>query len=599
MPGFCSFVGTFAFAAMAMSAQTTGAVPGIPHLQKQGTATQMIVDGKPFLMLAGELRNSTTSSLEFMKPVWPKLVALHLNTVLAAVQWELMEPQEGQFDFTLVDAQIRAAESHNLRLAFLWFASWKNGASSYPPLWVKDNADRFPRARRKDGTPTDTLSTFSAVNRNADSRAFAALMRHVKQVDARRRVIMIQVENEVGLLGDSRDRSEEANKAFAEPVPKELLDYMAGHKDILYPEFRKAWVAAGGRTSGTWEEVFGKAPYSDEIFMAWSYARYVGGVAAAGKAEYAVPMFVNTWCSMGDRPPGAYPSGGPLPHVADVWKVAAPAIDFRSPDLHSTNFSEWADWYHHTPDFPLFIPEAFHATGHYNIFYVMGQHDGIGFSPFAIDELFFTLEPGVMEELERRFSPNVVDDLIFTGPSRTRLALADLPLARSYATIAQLTPLILQNQGRGKMRGAVVIADEPPQKIPLGNYILTVSYARSGKDPMPAPKGAPGMPAAPAPAPTRLAERAGALFINVGPDEYVAASSGPVNIRFSVNPASNSAGDPIAGIASVVEGTFVDGRWVPGRRLNGDESDSDKSVRLGGGVIPNGRIQQIKLYRYH
>ena len=122
MPGFGSFASTFAVAAMAMSAQTTGAAPGIPHLQKRSTATQMIVDGKPFLMLAGELRNSTTSSLEFMKPVWSKLVALHLNTVLAAVQWELMEPKEGQFDFTLVDAQIRAAESHNLRLVFLWFA---------------------------------------------------------------------------------------------------------------------------------------------------------------------------------------------------------------------------------------------------------------------------------------------------------------------------------------------------------------------------------------------------------------------------------------------------------------------------------------------
>jgi hypothetical protein len=556
----------------------------------------MIVDGKPFLMLAGELRNSTTSSLEFMKPVWPKLVALHLNTVLAAVQWELLEPKEGQFDFTLVDAQIHAAESDNLRLAFLWFASWKNGASSYPPIWVKGNTDRFPRAKRKDGSSTDTLSTLSAANVEADSRAFAALLRHVKEVDTHRRVILIQVENEVGLLGDTRDRSEAANKAFAEPAPKELLDYMTSHKATLHPEFRKAWEAAGAKTSGTWEDVFGKAPYTDEIFMAWNYARYVGRVAAAGKAQYPVPMFVNTWCSMGDRLPGTYPSGGPEPHVHDLWKVAAPAIDFRSPDLHSTNFSEWADWYHYTKEFPLFIPEAFHATAHYNIFYVMGQHDGIGISPFAIDELFFTLEPGIMEELERRFSPNSVDDLIFTGTPRTRLELPDLPLARSYDIISQLTPLIVENQGKGTMAGAVAIADEPPQKITLGNYVLTVSYARSGRDPVPAPKGAAGAPLAPAPppAPIKLAERAGVLFIAVGPDEYIAASSGPVNIRFS----PNTPGGPLVGIDSIEEGKFVDGRWVPGRRLNGDESDSDKSVRLGGGVIPNGRIQRIKLYRY-
>jgi hypothetical protein len=552
----------------------------------------MIVDGKPFLMLAGELRNSTTSSLEFMKPVWPKLVALRLNTVLAAVQWELLEPKEGQYDFTLVDAQIHAAESYNLRLVFLWFGSWKNGESSYPPAWVKTNLDRFPRAQNKDGASTGTLSTFSPANLNADSRALAALMRHIKEVDSRHRVIMIQVENEVGLLGDSRDRSAAAAKAFAEPVPNELLDYMTSHRNTLYPEFRQAWEAAGAKTSGTWEQVFGRAAYTDEIFMAWNYARYVGRVAAAGKAEYPVPMFVNTWCSMGDQPPGTYPSGGPLPHVADLWKVGAPAIDFRSPDLHATNFSDWVNWYHHTPDFPLFIPEAFHATGHYNIFYAMGQHDAIGFSPFAIDELFFTLEPGIMEELERRFSPNSVDDLLFTGPSRTRIELADLPLARSYDIIAQLTPLILECQGKGKMAGVVAVADEPPQKIPLGNYVLTVSYARSRRDPIPA-SGAPAV-TAPAPAPNRLADRAGALFIAVGPDEYIAASSGPVNVRFS----PNTPGAPITGIDSIEEGTFVDGRWVPGRRLNGDESDSDKSVRLGGGVIPNGRVQRVKLYRY-
>jgi hypothetical protein len=67
-----------------------------------------------------------------------------------------------------------------------------------------------------------------------------------------------------------------------------------------------------------------------------------------------------------------------------------------------------------------------------------------------------------------------------------------------------------------------------------------------------------------------------------------------VTVRFSPNPP----GDSVAGIDSIEEGTFVDGRWIPGRRLNGDESDSDKSMRLGGGVIPNGRIQRVKLYRY-
>ena len=261
---------------------------------------------------------------------------MHLNTVLAPVYWELMEPKEGQFDFTLVDGQIQAAQSNNLRLVFLWFGSWKNGTSSYVPAWVKTAQDRFPRIQDKDGKSVELLSPLSAASRDADSRAFAALMRHIKEVDSRRRVIMIQVENEVGMVGDSRDRSEAANKAFAEPVPKEVLDYMTSQKDTLYPEFRKAWEAAGAKTSGNWEEVFGKSPYTDEIFMAWNYARYVGRVAAAGKAEYPIPMFVNTWRALGDRMPGTYPSGGPEPHVGDLWKVGAPAIDFRSPDMGGT-----------------------------------------------------------------------------------------------------------------------------------------------------------------------------------------------------------------------------------------------------------------------
>ena len=187
---------------------------GIPHLQKQGTATRLIVDGKPFLMLAGELRNSSGSSLEYLKPIWPKLAAMHINTVLTAVYWELLEPKEGQFDFTLVDGAIQAAQANHLRLIFLWFGSWKNGVSSYPPAWVKTDQNRFPRVQDKDGKGIETLSTLGTATRDADSRAFAALMRHIKEVDTQHTVVMMQVENEIGVLGDSRDRNESGQQGF-------------------------------------------------------------------------------------------------------------------------------------------------------------------------------------------------------------------------------------------------------------------------------------------------------------------------------------------------------------------------------------------------
>jgi hypothetical protein len=172
---------------------------------------------------------------------------------------------------------------------------------------------------------------------------------------------------------------------------------------------------------------------------------------------------------------------------------------------------------------------------------------------------------------------------------------ADLPLARSYGILAQLAPVILENQGKGKMAGVVVGAGEAPQKIPLGNYVLEVSYPQSGR-----PSAAPAV-AAPPPAfamvlleATELPERAGALFISMGPDEYLVAGSGPVAVRFS----PNTPGDPTAGILSIEEGTYVDGRWVPGRRLNGDENGGGRNLRLGGDMSRNGLIQRIKLYRY-
>jgi beta-galactosidase GanA len=242
----------------AISVQAYGqAAAGIPHLRKQGTATQLVADGKPFLALTGELGNNTASSLENMQPLWSRLVAGNLNCVLAAVSWAQLEPEEGHFDFALVDGLIQEARRNRLKLMFLWFGSWKNGLSSYPPLWVKQDYKRFPRIKIKDGKSIELLSTFGDASRDADARAFRALMRHIRETDDQHTVLMMQVENEVGVLRDSRDRSEAANKAFASLVPKELMDYLQKHKETLAPELREVWSANGSKTSGTWEEVFG------------------------------------------------------------------------------------------------------------------------------------------------------------------------------------------------------------------------------------------------------------------------------------------------------------------------------------------------------
>jgi hypothetical protein len=534
----------------------TTAASEIPHLRKQGTATQLIVDGKPFLVLSGELTNNSATSVEYMKPIWSKLVEAKLNTVLATVAWNQIEPEEGKFDFAVPDGIIRDARSHNLHLVLLWFASWKNSLSSYPPDWVKRDFERFPRAQITGGKSIELLSPLSDANRDADARAFAALMRHVREIDGQRNtVIMIQVQNEVGMHGDTRDRSPAANQAFSGPVPKELMDYLQKHKDTLVPEFRQVWEAAGFKTSGSWEEVFGKGAATDGIFMAWNYARYIGRVAEAGKAEYPIPMYVNAALYGIGRGTQPIASGGrPWDLVMDVWKAGGPQIDMLSPDAYSDrDFVAFCAKYTQSGN-PLFIPENMGgADGAARVLYALGRHDAIGWTVMGLED--------------------------------PRIPHPDNDLIGSFDLIAQLAPLIAEHQGKGTMSAVLLRGpNDPPQKIHLGNYTLEVGFYSQPK--------MFGVPPPPDPPPP-----AAAIFIETGPDEYFAAGSG---VTVKVSP--NTPGPPLAGFATVEEGTFVNGRWVPGRRLNGDDSDEGNFLMLdrsGCCWAPGTKsIQRFTLYRY-
>jgi beta-galactosidase GanA len=212
---------------------------GIPHLPRQWTETQLVVGGAPFLILGGELGNSSASSLEYLRPHWATLRSLHLNTLLAPVYWELVEPTEGRFNFATVDTLIRDARANDMRLVLLWFGTWKNSMSSYTPAWVKTNQARFPRTEATRGQGQEILSPFNEANVQADARAFAALLRHLKVVDGTRQtVLMVQVENEIGMIPEARDHSATADSLFAQPVPRELMSYLQAHRDSLAPELR-------------------------------------------------------------------------------------------------------------------------------------------------------------------------------------------------------------------------------------------------------------------------------------------------------------------------------------------------------------------------
>jgi hypothetical protein len=506
-----------------------------PHLEKRGAATQLVVDGKPFLMLSGELHNSSSSNLAYMKPIWPRLAAMGLNTVVTPLSWELIEPAEGKYDFTLVDGLIDQARLAHERIVFLWLASWKNGMSSYAPVWVKEDSRRFERVVER-GNEVEILSPLGQATREADARAFAALMRHIKEVDGNQHtVLMMQVENEVGVLGDSRDRSDAANQAFSGQVPEQLTAYLKAHRENLYPDLRELWEANGAKSAGTWTEVFGEGERADEIFMAWQYASYIQAVARSGKAEYDIPMYVNTWLPSDNTPPGGYPSGGSQPRVIDVWKAAGPGLDFLSPDLYASNFEEWCQRYHRDGN-PLFMPETRGgAAGAENVFYALGEEAGLGFSPFGIE----------------------------SEASETD------PLGESYKAIEAVAPLLLEHQATGDVRGFLLDRDRRTVDFTMNGYTLHVSLDSIFGN---------------------TSESGFGMIMADGKDGFLGVGKG---FRVSFTPYPESG--PQVGIAAVTEGKFEGGQWTAGRRLNGDENDQGQAWRFDSRAV---HTEKISLYRF-
>lgn len=409
----------------------------IPCLQNKGKAVQLMVDDKPFLMIAGELHNSSSSTTSYMQPIWEKLVAGNLNTVLAVVSWQQIEPQEGVFDFTLVDSLLKEAGKNRLKLVLLWFGTWKNGESSYTPDWLKKDTKRFFRVRTKDGKNIETISPFCDAARQADKKAFRALMSHLAEVDKERTVIMMQPENEMGVFQEI-DFCPQALKQFEGQAPSKLIQYVTKNEKTLYPILRNQWVDNGRKMKGTWKEIFGDTPYTKEFFMAWQYASYVNEVAGAGKEVYPLPMFVNAWIIQNTQQlPGEYPNGGPVSRVLDIYKAAAENIDILSPDIYLPDFKQVVSEYIRK-DNPLLIPESKYEPG--RAFYAFAECDALGFAIFGIDSQV-------------------------TKPL----------LIGTHKVLSDLQSLILQYQGTGRMRGFLKY-QEKGTTLTLGDYIFNVTY---------------------------------------------------------------------------------------------------------------------------
>jgi len=489
-----------------------------PRLETQGDAARLIVDGQPYLMLAGELHNSSASGVEYMRRMWPHLKALQLNTVIAPVSWELVEPTEGEFDFRLVEEMLQLARANDQRLVLLWFGSWKNGVSSYCPGWVLRDTKRFPRAKGASNQNTkDMLSTLSEENVRADAKAFAHLMRHLKTVDGTKRtVVLVQVENEVGIKPERRDLSDEATIAFQGQVPAKLMEYLGAHKDSLRTELSQWWSKSDYAIEGDWITVFGDG--AEEVFSVWHYGQYIDQVAAAGQREYDVPMYVNAWLA---SKPGTYPCGGPVAHMHDVWRAAAPHVAFFAPDVYIDDFKGVCAKYAR-PGNPLFVPEARtddDAAG--RAYWVIGQHQGLGFAPFGVESM-----------------------------------TTDHPLVDAYRLLGSLAPEIAKVQGSNRMIGVYRQGNEPdPEPTRVGDYVVRVRYEQR------LPKEHPPI---------------AGVVLQTNDEKFIVAGYG-----FSCQFQATTPGPRSTRIQRVELGRFDEtGHWTHELWLNGDETGANNAARI-------------------
>ena len=515
-------------------------------VEQQGRATLM-VDGAPYFLLGAQVDNSSGWP-DRLDAVWPAAERLRLNTLEVPIYWEQMEPKRGTFDFTVVDSILQQARAHKVRLVLLWFGTWKNGKMHYVPNWVKSDTATYPRMLSKSGVPIDVLSPNSPANLAADSTAFAALMRHLKEADPQHTVLMMQVENESGSLGLVRDFSPMAQAIFDAPVPADLL---------------KALNKKPAAGSQSWAQVFGDD--ADETFAAWSVSRYINAVAAAGKKELPLPMYVNNWLKsprafpVTTVPGDDYPSGGPTINMFPVWKAMGPAIDLLAPDIYVPNSDRYRAVMRefHQPGNPLLIPESLGfepfpgATGYARYLYFALGDGAVGFANFGLDRLDIA-------------QPNQEMQAVVNG----------------FALLGSFTPKLAALKFAGKLQTAVEESGISQKEL---------AFAADGT---PAPLGPGAAPAAPATAAWRVIvsfppsydppaapvsttsdttslHEGRAVVASLGPNEFLVAGI-DCRVQFALPVHS---GGKQAQMLKVEEGHYDGTTWVPTRLWNGDETD--------------------------
>ncbi len=511
------------------SLAASGLAGELPRLVTKDGRHALMVDGAPFLMLGGQAHNSSNYPAA-LKPLWAATADAGANTVEMPVAWEQIEPTEGRFDFSFVDTLVKEARQNKVRLVLLWFGTWKNTSASYSPEWVKFNNQRFPRMVDKEGKDIYCLSPFGEETLKADRKAFVALMNHIRKIDEKQQtVIMVQVENEVGTYGLVRDYGAKAQAAFSQPVPAAVL----ARKKSPVP----------GAASGTWSEVYG--PYAEEYFHAWAVASYIEEIAKAGRAVYDLPMYVNNALRDPIEPmapwKGNFASGGPTFDVIDIYKAAAPHIDFAAPDIYLPEWNKVTATLEkfQRPDNALMVPEIGNAENYARYAYLVLGRGGIGFAPFGLDYADYSNFP--------------------LGSKLTDKRMAE-PFGKVYKVFRPMARQWAKWAFEGRTYGIAESEDRSPQTIEMKGWKATVSFREwqmGEKQFYPNLKDLPANTESP---------NGGVAIAQIADNEFIVVGQ---HARVKI-----SGDNKRSMYARVEEGYFnAAGKWVMERNWNGDQTD--------------------------
>jgi len=533
-----------------MAAAGAAAASDLPQIVKKDGRFALMVDGAPFVILGGQAQNSSNYPLALNK-VWAAIKDMNANTLEIPVAWEQIEQEEGKFDFSYVDTLVAEARKNKVKLVLLWFGTWKNTGPNYVPEWVKFNNARFPRMLDKDGKSNYCLSPQGEETLKADKKAFVALMTHIKKIDeAQRTVIMVQVENEVGTYGFARDFAPKAEAQFNQPVPQAVLDH------------KKSPVALA--KSGTWKQVYGD--YADEYFHAYSIASYIEEIAKAGRAVYNLPMYVNNAL----RDPLENPvkpwkenfaSGGPTYDVLDIYRAAAPHIDFAGPDIYgpeSKKFTATLDRFQ-SKDNPLMVPEMSNAPEYVRYTYQVLGRGAIGFAPFGIDYADYSNFP--------------------LGHKATDKTMTE-PFGKIYAAFRPMERQWAKWAFEGRTYGIAEGDDRQPQTVDMKGWKATISFREWQFGEQKYFKDVKDLPAG------TEKPNGGVAIAQIGENEFIIIGQ---RARVKID---HAAGKPSMW-ARVEEGRYdAAGKWIMERNWNGDQTD------YGLNLTGNPVVLKVKLGTY-